>query len=585
MLWFSDSLLFSSFSQYQTVTGISGASSGSISWAAEHPSGRRSALRTGRGLGLTAVQPPPASEFIATVYFGCWVRFSNAGSATETLCYTRDVSLNQQILVEAVSTSTGVSLVFSGRKVLLVTPELAKDEWHFIEAKIFHDTTDGEIEVRVGGGRLAAARGLRTDLYALVGSPVHGLVWPEAASTFINDFADFYICDELADGSLFRGFLGPIEYQPVVAESDDSVEWDYSPESGRLLILAGQSNMAGKATSSKPTATSKVRYWDEYAGAVGQLIPGTNSSGMLAIPPTSLGYWGPEVRICERIDAATPGGHTTYLVKATKDTSTPFPLNIPGYSWFKDFTHDLTDRSGLPTDNCLVNYVRNLVAAELGGNWDLLTDITFVWYQGETDAVDEALAPFWSYYFGSLMEYLRAELRPGVPMDIKLILVRIHQDTAFDFTSTVYQQQSLYDADAILSVDDLTLTDGYHLDETGYNTVGDRIFEAWMRLGRPAAELLNDFQAPGRVGEGIDSGGGETAVFTHSGAAAVRPMLRMVRKSAYDTAFSATLRADLSEIPQDPLTTPGTVTAARDSLDVVEVPEKVASSKIQVTLE
>lgn len=586
MLWFSDSLLFAEFAQYQDMTGISGASSADVTWAAQHPSGRRAALRTTRGLGIVAVQPPPALDYIETVIFGGWIRFSNAGSATETLAYTRNVSLDTQVLVEMVSSSTGVSLQFSARSKLLVTPELEKDVWHFLEIRIRHHTTDGEIEVRLHGGRLAMVTSVRTDRYALAGSPVHGMVWPEAATTFNNDFADFYICDELVGDDPFYTMLGPIEYLPVVAETDEEVEWSYSPEPDRLIILGGQSNMTGRGTASRPTATTKVKYWDEFFGGVGQVQPGANTSGMMAVPPSSDGWWGPEVRFCERVDAATAPGHRTLLVKAARDASVVYPLDIAGYSWFKDFTHDLTDRSGSPSDNCLVNYVRNLVNAELAGNWNALTDVTLVWYQGESDASFIEGASNWTYYFTELLNYLKASLNPGGPLDIKLILVRIHKDGIFSFNETVHAQQTDYaEADVLISVDDLELDAGTHLSPDASDTLGDRIFDAWVRLGRSSASLLRDFQPPGAVGEGIETGSAASATYAHSGYPTSRPVLRMVRKAGYDTPFSATLRADLTNLPQDPIVTPGTEIAARDAVSSIEVPEQVSSSKIQVSQE
>ena len=387
----------------------------------------------------------------------------------------------------------------SSSDLLLETPFFEHSGWVFLEVKAVLSTSTGSIVVRLDGTEVARVEGANTREQT-------GTLWDRlrlfAHTSLTVKFADLYLCDGRTDhGSQFATFLGKVSHARLPLGPPSLVDWSAMPvlpSKARLSILAGQSNMTGRTTSTSSAnwtnPNTRVRIWNRFASAFQSLSATVNSA--CAYQPANVPVAGPEMRFAERLSAhyAASGDGTTpnhYIVKGVQDGSWAFPVT-PDYSWNSGVVGGLLSR--LQTD------IANAVAS-LGG-WSQIGAVDIFWLQGESDSIATASAITYQANVRQLLSDLIADIAtngPSVATHIVRIHTSLYRGTAPDSIGFYYTDQirriqeelpsilaadlnqlgwdlkfKLIDLDTCQISPDLT-----HLTEPGYDRLGDLMFESW----------------------------------------------------------------------------------------------------------
>lgn len=425
-------------------------------------------------------------------------------------------SAGTQIRVAMEKAAAGWRLFFyrgSSSDLLLETPFFEHSGWVFLEVKAVLSTSAGSIAVRLDGTEVARVEGANTREQT-------GTLWDRlrlfAHTSLTVSFADLYLCDGRPDhGARFATFLGKITHAKLPLGEPSKIDWSpipVQPGKARLSILAGQSNMAGRISSTSSAnwtnPNPRVRIWNRFSSAFQSLSATVNSA--CAYQPANVPLAGPEMRFAERLSAfyAASGDGTTpnhYIVKGVQDGSWAFPVT-PDYSWNVGSVGGLLSR--LQTD------IANAVSA-LGG-WSQIGSVDLFWLQGESDSTATASAITYRENIKQILSNLIADVASNGP-PVATHIVRIHRGlyrgTAPDSIGFYYTDQirsiqeelpaslasdlgllgwdlkfQMIDLDTCQIAGDLT-----HLTEAGYDSLGDLMFEGWLTTQR-SRSLVSDYE-------------------------------------------------------------------------------------------
>jgi hypothetical protein len=254
MLWARDSLVYATFAQYQAVTGLSGGASPQFFFGspATHPRAPRRTLRAAAGLGRTAY-PPSGTLAVDDVVVGLWIRVENLspGSDAEQELLRTVSATGTEVSFEILEKSTDKwALRISTSYVLAETHELDEQVWYFLEIRVHHDSTDGEIEVRIDNTQAYYETGLRTYDSAPPGAAINAVVFPLDPDSFMVDYADLYVCD-IAGDAPFNGFVGPEYSLPVkLQDPHEKTGWDVTDDDVENLNIFQDSSRTGLLSGS-----------------------------------------------------------------------------------------------------------------------------------------------------------------------------------------------------------------------------------------------------------------------------------------------------------------------------------------------
>ena len=106
---------------------------------------------------------------------------------------------------------------------------LLDDTWHYIEVKVYYDSTNGTIEVRVDGSEVLSLSGVNSGYYS---SQVNGSVaiWGYGRTGLWRYWDDWYVCD--GTGNTCNDFLGPCRVLTKYPDSDGT--GDFTANSGSV---------------------------------------------------------------------------------------------------------------------------------------------------------------------------------------------------------------------------------------------------------------------------------------------------------------------------------------------------------------
>lgn len=234
-----------------------------------------------------------------------------------------------------------------------------------------------------------------------------------------NNLPDVYSkCNDLASSASYYGYYvsstvscrGGRELSPELALKKN------------LVILAGQSNMNGKGSSSKGVVTD-VNYWDIDASSFKSLIPFGNTQIDAPFQASTYNntssFWGPEVRFAELL--RDNSRKDTYLFKFCQDNS--LVVNSEGNNtWCPSTTqiYPLYNRFSSALD---------LAISSLGG-MSKLKNVTLIWSQGESEAGFGQQNNSSAIAFSAATMYFLDTVREKFlsPINFKIIRAKIHKD-------------------------------------------------------------------------------------------------------------------------------------------------------------
>lgn len=265
MLWLSESLLFSTFAQYQEFSGLSGSYSGQFDFlVADHPQAPRKTLRSFGGLGLEVFEP--SSGAVDTVFAGLWINVKNlAPSSLDELVLFQTYNTSYgypEVTVTVVSQASSLGKwVFrvDAAKRLGQTAEISEEEWHFLEIGVHHHATDGWVEIRLDGTRLIRFDNARTYVTAPAAASIGKVLFPIDPSTYQIEMADVYVADS-SGAAPFNTFLGPWAAHAVTLELvNERIGWTVvTPENlrdftsptavGSDMTASGVASLGGSPT-------------------------------------------------------------------------------------------------------------------------------------------------------------------------------------------------------------------------------------------------------------------------------------------------------------------------------------------------
>lgn len=233
-----------------------------------------------------------------------------------------------------------------------------------------------------------------------------------------------------------------------------------------VVLLAGQSNMNGRGTSTKPQSTGSL-IWKDTAWEL--VTPGVNTCDQFLPVLQRRSLWGPEVEFVAQADAI---GTPIAIIKLASDASYVSPYPGIGNNWHPSQPGSLSVIAS------------NVVSAALVTLPGVALSYSVVWYQGESEAMWQALVPGFAAATHDVIDLLNMSF-PSKP---SLIRVAIHSGTIFTAppaSPAVEKVQALQIHDTtfgggIVQVDDLTLlADNIHLDEASIDALGRRLFKQW----------------------------------------------------------------------------------------------------------
>lgn len=433
-----------------------------------------------------------------------------------------------QTKVQAVDDGNGGFLLRavrgSGTRTFLESPPLQCNEWLFVEVLVRTSLSQGKVVIRVNGTEIARAENLNTE------TGVSDRYWDTvkigASSSRLVSISDLYVCDARQDhGRIYSTFLGQSRSRKIRAVKHRHAEWSNSatPTSKyRIVWLLGQSNQTGVGLSTSSTKwrskNDKVRIWDRIQGAPAfrSLEATKNTSGFFFLPPTST-VWGPEMRFAERIATLYEQSDVVdvphvVFVKDTQDGSFVFPY-IADYCWNPTIPNNLYNGTASPRGCALTDLVSAVTS--LGG-WGVVERVDIYWYQGEADSLFEVSALAYYDNLKLLFDTISSDI-PGY-VQRQFYVTRIHPRSN---PGLVYKDKIREDHRRIcmergyevVESDNVQITPyGLHMEEEGYNTLGDSYFEKWLS-NQSFAEYLTDTQ----TGSVVDSLFIETSVVKNLG--------------------------------------------------------------------
>jgi hypothetical protein len=267
-----------------------------------------------------------------------------------------------------------------------------------------------------------------------------------------------------------------------------------SRSSVKLFILAGQSNLAGRAPASGLQARFRAaspRVQIDYVcsfGASDLLKPGDypkdagppephRSGGWVALQPapkhlsTPEAHFGPEMTFGHTLAAGWPGQRIA-LVKHGRGAT----------SLAEDWDPQATSGRRLYSE--MLAQVRGAIA-RLEAEGAAIELCAFVWCQGEADTTRREWADAYAANLGSFFARLRGDLSaPQLPVLFSLTGDgRSNAKMSFaPIVRQAQQQVASRDPHAVLvSGDDLPLLDHVHYDATGQMKLGERLASAYLQ--------------------------------------------------------------------------------------------------------
>lgn len=399
--------------------------------------------------------------------------------------------------------------------LLLKTPFFEHTGWVFLEIKAVLSASTGSIVVRLDGTEVARVEGVNTREHL-------GSLWDRIRffplSAYTSAVADLYACDgRLDQGARYATFLGKITHSKLLLGATVKSDWSQIPVlpgKARLTILAGQSNMTGRITSTSSAnwtnPNSRIRIWNRLAGVPAFQTLSATVNSACAYLPSNVPLAGPEMRFAELLSAhyASSGDSSVpnhYLVKGVQDGSFLFPVT-PDYSWNVSVGGGLYSR--------LLTDITNAVTA-LGG-WSQVGEVDLFWLQGESDAIYTASASTYRANLRLLLASILADIGAHGPR-LTAHLINIHPDlypaSAPDSLGYYYKglireiqgsMLQLVKSDLDLLGIDLNCRnieiapcqlsgDLTHLTEAGYDRLGELMFESW-KSSTDFRSLVSDYE-------------------------------------------------------------------------------------------
>lgn len=432
-----------------------------------------------------------------------------------------------QVRIQAVDDGNGGFFLRAvrgaGTRIFLESPPLPCDKWVFLEIQIRTSLSQGRVVIRANGVEIARAENLNTE------TGLSDRYWDTvkigASSSRLVSISDIYLCDARADhGKTYSTFLGNSRSRRIRTTKHREANWSNSATpTGKYRIVwkMGQSNQTGVGVSSSSakwrTKNDKVKIWDRIQGpaAFRDLEAKKNTSGFFFIPPVST-VWGPEMRMAERIASFYEQSDVVdiphvVMVKDTQDGSFLFPY-IADYCWNPTVPNNLYNGTGSPRGCALTDLLSAVTA--LGG-WGAIERVDIFWYQGEADSLFEVSALAYYENLKLFLDTVSSDIPSYVPRQFYITRLHPRSNSGLLFLNRIREDQKRLCEERgyeIIESDNVQITPyGLHMEEEGYNTLGDSYFERWVE-NQPFSEYLTDTS----TGTVIDSLFVETSVVKNS---------------------------------------------------------------------
>ena len=256
-------------------------------------------------------------------------------------------------------------------------------------------------------------------------------------------------------GSLTAVMVAAFAYgvESFVSSKDDAA----APKGMKLVLLVGQSNMAGRAPLTDETRQPIERCW-----MLGRDGKWTMTSNPIHFDKPCAGV-GPADEFARRYIADHPG-ETLGLVPCAVGGS---PLS----SW-------LPEADGPNGENFRTALERVKVAKRHG------TFVAMLWHQGETDAGRHTYEELMEYYpkgFSRIAAAFRREIGNDVPVVVGEIgrWMRRDGDHAARVNPAIRECTRIVSGCACVSSEGLSNKDEHHFDAPSAKTLGSRYYNAW----------------------------------------------------------------------------------------------------------
>jgi hypothetical protein len=208
----------------------------------------------------------PAITTNPTIVVGCALRFDSLNYVSSIKLYEGSLGINITIDPSASTITTKLSTTTIDTSP---TPnELVSGQWYYVELKVFCDSTNGTVEVRIDEETVVSLSNTNTQIGS---NPYNDVV------RFTIQYAsldDVYICD--GSGSRINDFLGACRVLPIFP-SDDTTTLDWTPyPSGSHYIRIDENprSTTDYVYSSTSTQTDLYKYPQMFTDGDGYTIYG-----------------------------------------------------------------------------------------------------------------------------------------------------------------------------------------------------------------------------------------------------------------------------------------------------------------------